>query len=92
MEARVRDVAAGRATLAAALATLDVDTWPSDASFVLFRPRRRAANEVWKALLSDGVLVRDFSTVPGLEGCLRVTVGTDEENEAFINGLGRALQ
>jgi histidinol-phosphate aminotransferase len=91
MEARVRQVAEGRAALAAGLALLEVDTWPSDANFVLFRPRNRPADEVWKALLADGVLVRDFSSVPGLEGCLRVTVGTDEENGRFLEALGSAL-
>jgi histidinol-phosphate aminotransferase len=92
MEARVRQVAEGRAALVAALGSLEVETWPSDANFVLFRPRHRAADEVWKALLAEGVLVRDFSTVPGLEGCLRVTVGTDEENRRFLDALGRILQ
>ena len=91
MEARVANVARLRATLAAGLATLDVDTWPSDASFVLFRPRRRGADEVWKGLLAEGVLVRDFSSVPGLEGCLRVTVGTEEENRRFLDALEATL-
>ena len=92
MEVRVRQVAEGRAALTAALGSLEVETWPSDANFVLFRPRRRAADEVWKGLLAEGVLVRDFSTVPGLEGCLRVTVGTDEENRRFLDALERILQ
>lgn len=92
MEDRVRQVAEGRDRLGAALSALDVDTWPSDANFVLFRPRHRAADEVWKALLASGVLVRDFSTAPGLEGCLRVTVGTESENHRFLDALEKALQ
>lgn len=91
MEERVRAVAAARDELATALAALDVDTWPSDANFVLFRPRRQAAGAVWQALLDDGVLVRDFSTAPGLDGCLRVTVGTPEENERFLDALERIM-
>jgi histidinol-phosphate aminotransferase len=91
MEARVRAVAAARDELAAKLSSLDVETWPSDANFVLFRPLHAPAAGVWKALLDDGVLVRDFSAVPGLEGCLRVTVGTALENERFLDSLARCL-
>ena len=34
-----------------------------------------------------GVLVRDFSRWPRLEGCLRVTIGTPDENDAFLTAL-----
>jgi len=37
------------------------------------------------------VLVRDFSTMPGLERCLRVTVGTSEQNAAFVEALRGVL-
>jgi len=37
------------------------------------------------------VLVRDFSSWPRLEQCLRVTVGTPEENDAFLTALRAAL-
>ena len=42
---------------------------------------------VWERLVERGVLVRDFSRWPRLEGCLRVTVGTPEENDAFLAAL-----
>ena len=47
---------------------------------------RRSASRprVWQALVDRGVLVRDFSRWPGVEDCLRVTVGTPEENDAFL--------
>jgi histidinol-phosphate aminotransferase len=35
--------------------------------------------------------VRDCSTWPGLDGCLRVTIGTPEENGAFLSALGEVL-
>ena len=56
---------------------------PRDANFVLFHPGR-PADEVWQGLLERGVLVRDFSTLAGTEGCLRVTAGTPEETDAFL--------
>jgi histidinol-phosphate aminotransferase len=37
------------------------------------------------------VLVRDVTAYPRLERCLRVTVGTPEENDAFLHALGTAL-
>ena len=43
------------------------------------------------ACSTHGVLVRDFSSWPRIEGCLRVTVGTPEENDAFLAALGEAL-
>ena len=62
-------------------------SWPSDANFILFRPTGRPATEVWQDLLAASVLVRDCSTWPGLDGCLRVTVGTPEENDRFLTAL-----
>ena len=92
MEARVRDIVAGRDRIVAALATLPVTTWPSGANFILFRPDIVAGRDVWQRLLDRGVLVRDCSSWAGLTDCLRVTVGTDDENEAFIAALKEALR
>lgn len=91
MEARVATIAAERDRLVAALGALDVEVWPSDANFVLFRPRSRPARDVWQGLLDRSVLVRDCSGWPRLEGCLRVTVGTRDEDDAFLAALGEAL-
>ncbi|HEX2701284.1 MAG TPA: histidinol-phosphate transaminase [Acidimicrobiales bacterium] len=91
MEARVRAVAAERDRLSAALGALDVDWWPSDANFVLFRPRFRPSRQVWQGLLDRSVLVRDCGSWPGLAGCLRVTVGTPEEDDTFLAALTEVL-
>jgi len=45
------------------------------------------SNDVWQGLLDRSVLVRNFSDWPRLDGCLRVTVGTPKENQAFITAL-----
>ena len=63
---------------------------PSGANFVLVRVDGDA-HELWERLLERGVLVRDFSSWPGVEGCLRVTVGTPAENDAFLAALGAVL-
>lgn len=92
MEARVAAIVEERGRVAAGLGGLDVDTWPSDANFVLFRPRRLDGHDVWKALVDRSVLVRDWSHWPRLDGCLRVTVGTPAENDAFLAALTEILE
>ena len=75
-----------RARLTDALRTLPgVTPFPSDANYVLFR--MDAADEAWARLYERGILVRDFSHAPGLEGCLRATVGTPDQNDALVAGL-----
>ncbi len=76
MERRVALIAEERGRLSAALGALPVTAWPSDANFILFRPADRPGDEVWKELVTRSVLIRDCSSWAGLEGCLRVTVGT----------------
>jgi histidinol-phosphate aminotransferase len=91
MEQRVALIAEERGRLAVGLSDLGVETWPSDANFILFRPDR-PAGEVWQGLLDRSVLVRDCSGWPYLEGCLRVTVGTPTENDAFLEALKECLR
>jgi histidinol-phosphate aminotransferase len=91
MEARVARITEERGRVATALKDLPVDSWPSDANFVLFRPRERDAEEVWRALLAHSVLIRNCASWPGLKGCLRVTIGTPEENDRFLQGLKESL-
>ena len=91
MEARVAALTEERGRLAAAFADLPLETWPSEANFILFRPTNVPGHEVWKRLLEKSVLVRDCSSWPDLDGCLRVTVGTPEENDAFLAALTEVL-
>lgn len=91
MHERVAALVGERSRLAAALSTLPVRVWPSEANFVLFRPTAAAGREVWEALVARGVLVRDCSSWPRLSGCLRVTIGTPDEDEAFLAALREVL-
>jgi histidinol-phosphate aminotransferase len=61
--------------------------YPSDANFLLFRCRE--ARAVVDALFEQGIVVRDRSTVAGLQECIRVSIGTVEENELFLGELTR---
>jgi histidinol-phosphate aminotransferase len=91
MEARVAAIVEERGRIEAGLADLDVDVWPSAANFILFRPRGVGGDEVWQRLVDQSVLIRNCASWPGLEGCLRVTVGTADENTRFLAALRRAL-
>jgi histidinol-phosphate aminotransferase len=74
-----------------ALAELPVDVWPSGANFVLFRPRDLDGAKLWQALVERSVLVRDCSSWPRLEGCLRVTIGTPGEDDRFLAAVKQVL-
>ncbi len=91
MEARVERLVSERERLVAGLERLPVDQWPSGANFVLFRPKGLDSSQVWSELVDRSVLVRNCSSWPRLAGCLRVTVGTPEENDAFLAALGEVL-
>jgi histidinol-phosphate aminotransferase len=91
MHARVAHIVEERGRVAAALADLPVEVWPSAANFVLFRPHDRAGDEVWKGLVERSVLVRSCTSWPRLDGCLRVTIGTPDEDDAFLGALREVL-
>jgi len=91
MRARVAGIVEERGRVTAALADLPIDMWPSGANFILFRPREREGGQVWKDLVARSVLVRDCSSWPRLEGCLRVTIGTPDEDDAFLSALSEVL-
>jgi histidinol-phosphate aminotransferase len=91
MNDRVARLVEERGRLVGRLSELDVDVWPSGANFVLFRPRSVDGAEVWQQLVDRSVLVRNCSSWPRLQGCLRVTIGSVDEDNAFLSALEEAL-
>jgi histidinol-phosphate aminotransferase len=91
MDERVARLVEERGRLVARLTELPVDVWPSGANFVLFRPTTADGAEVWQQLVDRSVLVRNCSSWPRLEGCLRVTIGTPTEDDAFLDALEEIL-
>ena len=87
---RVAALVAERARLAAALSELPlvVRVWPSDANFLLVECED--AGRLLEAGVRGGLLVRDMRRQPGLERCLRITVGTPDENSRLIAALEAA--
>jgi histidinol-phosphate aminotransferase len=91
MEARVKAITAERRRVVERLEALRVDLWPSDANFVLFRPQNKRGRDVWQHLVDRSVLIRDCSAWPGLDDCLRITIGTPAEDDRFLAALEEAL-
>jgi histidinol-phosphate aminotransferase len=92
MESHVAEIKKQRELLAVELATIEgVEVFPSEANYLLVR--FADAHQVWENLYERySVLVRDFSATPGLENCLRITVGTASENERLLAALRSELE
>ena len=56
--------------------------YPSDANFLLVKVAD--AKAMYDALIQEQIIVRDRSHVPGCEGCLRITIGTPQENDRLL--------
>lgn len=64
-----------------------LQVFPSQANFLLFKVNK--ARKLYEYLAQRGVVIRDRSTQPLCEGCLRVTIGTYTQNQQFINLLNQ---
>lgn len=89
--AQAAQIREGRAWLYERLVgTVDVRAYPSEANFILFRVND--ADRTFAGLKRRGVLIKKLhGSHPALDDCLRVTVGTAEENEQFIAALQDSL-
>ena len=88
LEAQAAEIRAEREHLGAALRALaGVTVFPSRANFFLVRVRDAA--RAYEGLRRQGVLVRNLH--PALANCLRITVGTPEENRILLNALKETL-
>ena len=87
MSALVERILAGRARLSKKLGSYNFveRVYPSDANFLLVKMQQ--PEEVYSHLMERGIIVRDRSSVPLCEGCLRITVGTDKENRLLMDAL-----
>lgn len=80
-----------REKLLVALAGLPnvIKVYPSDANFVLVR--FNDARKVYSQLLNEGIVVRDRSMVSLCEDCLRITIGSQEENKLLLASLQKGI-
>jgi histidinol-phosphate aminotransferase len=66
-----------------------IKVYPSDANFIIFQVKE--PDHVYEVLVQKGVIIRNRSRMPKIKGCLRVTVGNNEENKIFMEELKRIL-
>ena len=87
MEAQRQKVLEERERLRQAFeaAPFQYKVYPSDANFLLVEVGR--ANEIYAALVEKGVIVRNRNSVSLCRGCLRITVGTVDENTLLLQAL-----
>lgn len=90
---QTRAIREERRRLLDALARLEgVHPFPSEANFILVRMPQGRALEIHAGMRERGVLVKNLhGAYPALQDCLRLTVGTPEENDAQLKALGQAL-
>ena len=89
MEEQFRCICANREILFERMNRLQgITVWPSAANFILFRVQIRSAAEIFAGLKQQGILIKNLhGSNPLLENCLRVTVGTEAENQAFLEAM-----
>lgn len=86
-DARVKEIIAEREKMASALRSvaLTQKVYPSDANFLLVKVVR--AHDVYEELMKIGIIVRDRSNVKLCDDCLRITIGTPQENARLMEAL-----
>jgi histidinol-phosphate aminotransferase len=82
----IQKVKRSRAKLALDLKQLGFQLWDSQANFLLVKPSQDKAEPIYGALKEQGILVRYFKQ-SGLEDKLRITVGTDDQNQRLFEAL-----
>jgi histidinol-phosphate aminotransferase len=83
-DANVARTIAERARMMDAMRRIpQITVFPSQANFITFRVKRPMFDALW----ARGILVRDVSAYPRLAGCLRVSIGSREQNDRFLEAL-----
>ncbi len=84
----IRETVAERDKLSAKLLAMEFvhHVYPSDANFILVKTSE--PRKIYEYLVEQSIIVRDRSKVALCAGCLRITVGTPDENNALVAALG----
>ena len=86
----VADVRRGRERLTALARELGLRTWPSRANFVLVRIGD-ACGKFVEGMARRGVQIRDQSSNPGSDGCVRITIGTQAQMDHVLQSMREAI-
>ena len=82
----VEKIKISREKLAVNLKQLNFQVWDSQTNFLLVQPPQGNAEDIYLKLKAQGILIRYFKQ-PGLENKLRITVGTDEQNQELVAAM-----
>lgn len=90
---QTQEICKERALMCQALNSLNgIVAYESAANFILFKTPQNQATQIFEAIKAQGVLIKNVHSQGGLlTDCLRVTVGTPDENQAFLDALKFAL-
>lgn len=91
LQQQAYEIKQNRTVLMSKLAALDgVEVFPSDANFILFRVNH--ASEIFQALVQQGILIKNLDNTHFLlKNCLRVTIGTMDENTQFLKTISNLI-
>lgn len=68
------------------------EVFPSEANFIMFKPKHVAAKKLHRNLMKKGFVLRDLTGIPSTRNCLRVAVSERKVNDSFLKALSRELQ
>jgi len=88
--ANAEKIKASRTKLAINFKELGFEVWPSQTNFLLVRPQNGDAARIYQTLKERGILIRYFNQ-PRLEDKLRISIGTEEENQILVKTLKEIL-
>ncbi|MEG4853992.1 histidinol-phosphate transaminase [Microcoleus sp. B5-D4] len=88
--ANAEKIKVSRAKLAVSFQELGFEVWPSQTNFLLVRPPNGDAERIYQTLKVRGILIRYFNQ-PRLEDKLRISVGTEEQNQILVKTLKEIL-
>jgi len=92
-DAQTEQICQDRELLFAEMQKIDsICCYPSKANFILFKPKSGSGDGLFESIKQAGILIRNLGANGGLlKNCLRVTVGTKQENAAFLKALQESV-
>jgi len=91
MEANVSSILSARDVLKGSLEGIGLNVYPSKANFLLVDFRPRSPTQIHRMLIKRGIVVRDVSSMPLLDKCLRITVRDKNDNQRLVEALSEVL-
>ena len=92
LENQTNDIIKLRELLISKMEGIDkIKVYKSKTNFILFKVLSGTADDIFKSLISKKILIKNMSNTPGLKNCLRVTVGSEKENNLFIQSLKNSI-